>query len=117
MTDQELLELAAKADGVEIVFKDEQPFLNEPRGNPSFRFYQVWNPLAENGYALSLAVHRKIKIEQDEERSLSIATCHKGGWAAQEPHDGDPEKATRRAIVVAVVHQYLAQIESTRGEG
>ena len=74
---------------------------------------ECWSfaPLDDNNDAFSLAVKRRIKIEQDDEKSLSIAVCNKDNWAAQEPHNGDDEKATRRAIVVAVAHQYLAEIE------
>lgn len=75
--------------------------------------WEGWSfePLDSNGEAFSLAVARKIKVEQDDSKGVAIATYHKDGWAAMEPHGDDPEKATRRAIVVAVAHQYLAEIE------
>ena len=106
MKDRELLELAA------IAASNNAKWWSDSTGmlvtTDDCNGTKRWNPLDDNGDALRLAVRRHIRIEQDEERSLSIAMYHNDGWAAQEPHDGDPEKATRRAIVVAVVHQYLS---------
>lgn len=109
MDNRELTELCAKSIGC-----DKLGSWNEK--SQCLWDGECWSfaPLDNNNDAFSLAVRRKIKIEQDEERALSIATYHKDGWNATEPHNSDPEKATRRAIVVAVAHQYLTEIEFSK---
>jgi hypothetical protein len=82
MTDKELLELAAKAAGIEINwFKWE-------------RLTGQWNPLTDDGDALRLAV----KLNLFNTRSKGYE------WPDAElfaRHDEDPYAATRRAIVRA----------------
>ncbi len=57
MKDRELLELAAKAANIPIKFTPEGiPFHAEMQGNPGFRCWVAWNPLADDGDALRLAV-------------------------------------------------------------
>ena len=98
MTDRELLELAAKAAGIELVWHgDTDPFC----------FAETvagikWNPLTDDGDALRLAVKLAIdfKIRNGAtwwDRQVSekvVYWCH-------EPHNNDPHAATRRAIVRA----------------
>lgn len=57
----EMLKLAAKAAGLEVVFSGDECFLAELHGNPSFRFRKRWNPRDDDGDAFRLAV----KIERD----------------------------------------------------
>jgi hypothetical protein len=81
MTDRELLELAAKAAGLEVV-------------TPTMLTYGQWNPLTDDGDALRLAV------------KLNLFNTRSNGyeWPDAElfaRHEDDPYAATRRAIVRA----------------
>ena len=84
MTDKELLELAAKAAGIEVV-------------TPTMLQYGKWNPLTDDGDALRLAVNlgmhiglQAVEVWEDGEQKIHIF------------EDGaDPYDATRRAIVRA----------------
>ena len=105
--DRELLELAAKAAGIEI---DPIDAAHEPGQ------WFVWNPLTDDGDALRLTVKLGIKvmpypIYSDEKHSV-IASCkHLAppnndddtyvGPEVVEVYGGDPLAATRRAIVRA----------------
>lgn len=91
MTDRELLELAAKAAGIEIWWTDNYGgvFLRQ-RGCPV-----IWNPITNDADALRLAV----------KTGLAVSIC--AGYTAildcktREEHGDDPLAATRRAIVRA----------------
>ena len=92
MTDRELLELAAKAAGIEIT----------PHPNAKIARHLVftaggknWNPLTDDGDALRLAVKFGITIMFDR----SSVWCEQYG--VLEHYNGDPFAATRRAIVRA----------------
>lgn len=93
MTDRELLELAAKAAGIEIWFDDNgTPWLDGDK--------KVWNPLTDDGDALRLAVKCNLDIE------LQGDCVFANGFEVQnhqlfEWHKDDPYAATRRAIVRA----------------
>ena len=102
MTDRELLELAAKAAGVDYVYNSRDPL-----GRMWFKGGGVWDPLHNDGDALRLAVKlgMTVNIENDIE-----TTCATAGWSngrmlpdgvAAELHDDDPYAATRKAIVRA----------------
>jgi hypothetical protein len=90
MTDSELLELAAKAAGLEVV-------------TPTMLAYGQWNPLTDDGDALRLAV--KLQIHMAKYDNYASA-CQLGSdredeevvWDHEEP---DPYAATRRAITRA----------------
>jgi len=99
MTDKELLELAAKAAGIEI---DWSVFLD----NGSHKIYRVvntrnyWNPLVSDGDALRLAVKLGLSIglyTDPDETWCSVGINHN----VKEPHGIDPYAATRRAITRA----------------
>jgi hypothetical protein len=84
MTDRELLELAAKAAGVNDTYfssfaGDEAP-LSDGEG--------PWNPLTDDGDALRLAINIGLNIDLYAYRCLADAGI-------------DPYAATRRAIVRA----------------
>lgn len=89
MTDKELLELAAKAAGIEwnkthLAYSDGDGF--------------AWNPLVRDDQALRLAVKLRIEIYIHENDTQCIGpNLHR----AIETHEDDPEAATRRAIVRA----------------
>ena len=97
MTDRELLELAAKAAG---------EYYGEwsDRSN-SFRiryagYWKEWNPLADDGDAMRLAVKLRMRIEH---YSVTSDGCDRVG-ANNAPtvlYEGDSYAATRRAIVRA----------------
>ena len=105
MTDRELLELAAKAAGIEIT---PHPNAKIARNLVFTAGGKNWNPLTDDGDALRLAV--KLELEMyfgDDEDGTSV---HVGYAAAPDSaamvryciqRDADPCAATRRAIVRA----------------
>jgi hypothetical protein len=87
MTDKELLELSAKAAGIEINwFKWE-------------RLTHQWNPLVDDGDALRLAVKLEIAINPFAGKTV-VAHTESGrlGHEKWDCWDDDPYAATRRAI-------------------
>ena len=102
MTDRELLELAAKAAGIE--FNDKR----SPTGNVALYCAGAgwWNPLTDDGDALRLAVRLEISIMFGVH--ATTINCEVYDWAEDEvlidrKEDGrkEPYAATRRAIVRA----------------
>lgn len=103
MTDRELLELAAKAGGIEVIRSRLEDPLNMDMlvKDSSRNIAQVagtWNPLTDDGDALRLAV--KLKID------LIHFTGHLRADVKEMPdthqmYGDDPYEATRRAIVKA----------------
>jgi hypothetical protein len=97
MTDIEPLELAAKAAGYWVC---------EPLRYGEFRVCLpeqhhlsfAWNPIADDGDALRLAVKMQMSLDTGLSQSLAISL---GGKDCVEQHAGDPYAATRRAIVRA----------------
>ena len=86
MTDRELLELAAKACGLE-------------EAKMRIEFNQ-WNPLTDDGDALRLAVKLRLDIQQFDMTNMVETWRHPHqGWG--EDYGNDPYAATRRAIVRA----------------
>lgn len=100
MTDRGLLELAAKAAGINI-------FDWTPGGRPTANgsWDGIWNPLANDGDALRLAVDLRIDVYPWIEDSTSSAMARNGhGFRAIEfasKNRGCKYAATRRAIVRA----------------
>ena len=102
MTDRELLELAAKAAGIEY-------------HNYGMEWFDAhWNPLADDGDALRLAVKlqlttllrpRRVEIMSWPELTGSMVFGFDNGLSPRvesvEPYGDDPYAATRRAIVRA----------------
>jgi hypothetical protein len=112
MTDKELLELAAKAAGIEHKISKVTPCY---RGEPNFESLQrthsftrtadwiVWNPLTDDGDALRLAVKLSIDVVFDFDRVMAV---YGNGYSKEEyfyelPTPTDRFAATRRAIVRA----------------
>ena len=98
-TDKELLELAAKAAGIEIIQWSGRDVGQEsaaimPHGIE-------WNPLTDDGDALRLAVKLGMPIQHGG--SYVAAYAGKSVMAEQftERHEKDPYAATRRAITRA----------------
>ena len=100
MTDRELLELAAKAAGVGLISWTNMydacdeiggRFITQPRGEP-------WNPLADDGDALRLAVKTG---EPFVVRTRCVTTISGLVEDFDPAVSGDDLRATRRAIVRA----------------
>lgn len=99
MTDKELLTFAAKAAAMPYhAWADNFADMTDPK-HP-----KRWNPLADDGDALRLAVSLCMSVTNTRIRSSVLARPDPdfGDWIeASEPHNGDPYAATRRAIVRA----------------
>jgi hypothetical protein len=96
MTDRELLELAAKAAGIGHPSGDHT-IANDGR-LWDYKELRWWNPLTDDGDALRLAV----KLDIVPRRINNVLFAWRDGVCdIQEPHNGDPYAATRRAIVRA----------------
>ena len=101
MSDRELLELAAKAAGVNGFLVDSGLNIG------SNAFPKVWNPLADDGDALRLAVKLRINIEHMADmggRDFGINCWPRGRGDCGQSEDSDLSDycaATRRAIVRA----------------
>lgn len=108
MTDQQLLELAAKAAGIEIFIDEDEDFYRvKTSGNRRF-----WNPLVDDGDALRLAVKLHISIALNRTGGYTTAIYgYSMRLEIKEMHNNDPSAATRRAIVWAA-----AEIGKTIGE-
>ena len=111
MTDRELLELAAKAAGMQIQrFRLDDPMCRDVLmngsgvRNPGQKAFP-WNPLTDDGDALRLAV--KLRIILKPNGPYIMAIYGRQPDAPDEPLyemekvEGDPYASTRRAIVRA----------------
>jgi hypothetical protein len=109
MTDRELLEMSALAAGVEYQRTDDGDVIEYFGGGLQLAFGGgKWNPLTEDGDALSLAVTLGICIRfifHRPERKRTQRGCiaqryefEAEEWAAN--HSGDISMAVRRAIVL-----------------
>ena len=97
MTDRELLELAAKAAGLEYTKTEDHDRLLV-RGDDKLR--RPWNPLTDDGDALRLAV----KLDIDVRPSMGGKTKFRYAWINGKSYSDvnvDSYAATRRAIVRA----------------
>lgn len=103
MTDRELLELAAKAAGINGFVSPEQwggnRFLvNGIRQGESVTYSYIWNPLNDDGDALRLAVNLGLPVLTHGDQ---IPFDYAKVYSSKEHHGTDPYAATRRAIVRA----------------
>jgi hypothetical protein len=90
MTDRELLEKAAKAEG------HAYPWLPARGGE------RPWNPLTDDGDALRLAVKLRLDICRPDGNHEGVCVwVDRLGDFIEEPHGTDQYAATRRAIVRA----------------
>lgn len=96
MTDRELLELAANAAGMHLTLAGY--IKNGDEGNPVYSHPDYkWNPLADDGDALRLAMELKIDIVHAFNTRTAVGELT-AGYSA----DGkDGNAAIRRAIVRA----------------
>ena len=93
--DRELLEAAAKAAGVELEW-DGPPDIWQPMYYQG-KTYHGWNPLADDGDALRLAV--KLRLSHLWQHDWLMV--YRGDDSVRERDLSDPLAATRRAIVRA----------------
>lgn len=98
MTVKELLELAAKANGIKGAWSSGREGLRTLHSKSDDL---VWNPLTDDGDALRLAVKLGLEIDPWLGRKITIVDHGDIDGAINENHDGDPYAATRRAIVRA----------------
>ena len=107
VADRELLELAAKAAGVDLQYADDEGFLTYD-GNTCVD----WTPLTSDGDAFRLAVKLRLVVHiWQDGSSASVAKSLADGedppddsnaWCSGDAHAcGDISAATRRAIVRA----------------
>jgi len=100
MTDREMLELAAKAAGLDFFWVDAGPNIG------SNAVPEIWNPLNDDGDALRLAVKLGIKIDLHPSWVYARAVLPDDPYEWREITEGwgitkDSYAATRRAIVRA----------------
>jgi len=109
-TDNELLELAAKAAGIEVWpgtgFQAHMLFTRPAKADPDGKVTGVeWNPLTEDGDALRLAINCNMTVCTDG--VVTVSACsgygHDKAMITQSVSEcgGDKNAATRRAIVRA----------------
>ena len=106
MTDKELLELAAKAAGIDGRYAslDEFPDWMTCHDGEGIYFTgsQAWNPLTDDGDALRLAVKLNIVVWEYGQYDRAMAEVRYGAARGEYWELGDdPYAATRRAIVRA----------------
>ena len=95
MSDRELLQLAAKAAGIEGELTDYGVW---PKGD-----FGIWRPHRDDGDALRLAVKLGLCVSACEKRKDTMVgySLEDKGYNLMEDWDADPYAATRRAIVRA----------------
>jgi hypothetical protein len=106
MTDRELLELAAKAAGIDGQYRAQ--YAGDQEYGAFWNSGACWNPLTDDGDALRLAVKLGLLIDthdsiylQEHSSYASGVTVSFAGIFIEELLDLDPYDATRRAIVRA----------------
>jgi len=101
MTDRELLELAAKAAGIPHKWI---PMLGRMMHIIDAGKCELWNPLADDGDALQLAVNLRLDIDFEKSYMVSVWSRHLDDWVIERCDDDmgtDIAEKTRRAIVRA----------------
>ena len=102
MSDKELLEMAAKAAGIEILDWYGDRFSCRKSGQAELF---AWNPLTDDGDALRLAVklYMSVMVFPDPDERVEACSHDARNFCdeAARHNNGDPYAATRRAIVRA----------------
>lgn len=101
MTDKELLELAAKAAGIEWLHYNSGYGKGLCCREPSALIEYYWNPLTDDGDALRLAVKLKLHIGVAARSNQRYSGRHDFDSMIYEDATDDQYAATRRAIVRA----------------
>lgn len=117
MTDKQLLELAAKAAKYDYRIRkeidpysrrDEYNFYLRNRSISRKQDYEIyWNPLANDGDALRLAVKLGLFVDTYDAEILVGWVVDKDSMLSEtldQPKGNDPYAATRRAIVLAAAN-------------
>lgn len=103
MDDRELLELAARATGIEPLYwsDGQEPYSSGP--GIIYGDNWIWNPLTDSGDAFLLMVACKLNVDCSDSHPSSLAYLESDieSTYAEVPHSDDPCAATRRAIVNA----------------
>lgn len=105
MTDRELIELAAKAAGIELDWNippnSRTPWrMTGTKGTDDYGPASGWNPITDDGDALRLAVKLAMEIDTGYSDRFVLARTPGGVWF-ESVIVGSAEIATRRAIVLA----------------
>ena len=97
MTDRELLELAAKAAGIDAPYDEKWGGMLIPvyQHDEPYDGLEFWNPLTDDGDALRLAVKLDLQIGKGWAGILGVTLMH------VVEDESDPYAATRLAIVRA----------------
>lgn len=110
MSDRELLELAAKAAGIEYTLEDDDYYVSHKffglwlvkHHEPSEYEKRYWNPLTDDGDALRLAVKLNMGISIPVHKTIRAdVVCFQNSAVNAREEGNDPYAATRRAIVRA----------------
>ena len=96
-TDRELLELAAKAAGLKVDWRNSVNCLCYSESP----YNVAWSPLTDDGDALRLAVALRLTIDIERVRPCVVVGDHTGRYGSQAWTSAGPLEATRRAIVRA----------------
>lgn len=112
MTDRELLELAAKAAGIEQGAERADCGISTTLPDGRHGYLPRWNPLEDDGDALRLAVELQlgISIPPVVDRRIDVVTFYGPIISIVEyPQNDDRNAATRRAIVRAAAEMGKAK--------
>lgn len=109
MTDREMLELAAKAAGHALQWGEKYDVGGDVVDctdmayitNNGVEFAEHWNPLADDGDALRLAVNLGINLEIGEPGFGDVQAGRRDHWACEWLNPDDPCSSVRLAITRA----------------
>lgn len=101
MTDKELLELAAKAAGIDKSQIEIDGRIDGYDVNGEPIILKGWNPLTDDGDALRLAVKLRLAVDVLPWGTEARLWKTPNDNSLAEPKGGDPYAATRRAVVRA----------------
>ena len=102
-TDRELLELAALAAQLPVVFDNHKPMIKVADGK--YGVWKSWNPLKDDGDAFRLAVTLSMRVYvyvgMGDDYSIAATGDGNSYQSHRGEHKNDPAKATRLAITRA----------------
>ncbi|WP_186194488.1 hypothetical protein [Burkholderia gladioli] len=114
MNDRELLELAAKAIGIQIECIEDEDGLGCARKTGGEPAWVAWSPLTDDGDALRLAV--KLRLDLMPDGHSQEASTRNYSICVEEPNGDDPCGALRRAITRAAAEIERARITTEDGK-
>lgn len=102
MTEQQEFELVARAAGYELFWGITHPMIRCHEQEHPNKTHNLWNPKLDDGDSRRLAtslylVVASMKAERDKPAFTSVYHFN-GAEHAVEPHNGDPDAATRLAV-------------------